>query len=232
MTGVSSADSRTSPPAPVSDSVPASDGRAVRGEATRKRIVEAARDVLLARGYGGTSTRAVADEAGVRLSLVHYHFGSKQRLMLDVLEHENTGLLERQRELYAAPGPLADKWRTACDFLDEDIRSGYVRVLWELWAAGLTDPELAAGWRDALRGWHELLESVFAAWIEDVGVELPITPSVAATLTSHVFLGIEVHRLGGFEAPHREVLDMLGALIERAEEGLDYDALARGWASK
>ena len=51
---------------------------AVRGEATRQRIVEAARDVLLERGYGGTSTRAVAEEAGVRLSLVHYHFGGKQ----------------------------------------------------------------------------------------------------------------------------------------------------------
>ena len=44
--------------------------------------------------------------------------------------------------------------------------------------------------------------------------------------------GGEVFRLGGVESGHREVLDMLGALIERAEEGLDYDALARGWASK
>src|SRR4029077_4737011 len=83
---VSSEASRTSRQ-PVPATEPAPDGRAVRGEATRKRIVEAARDVLLARGYGGTSTRAVADEAGVRVSLVHYHFGSKQRLMLDVLEH-------------------------------------------------------------------------------------------------------------------------------------------------
>ena len=220
MTGVSSADSRTSPPAAVGDSAPASDGRAVRGEATRKRIVEAARDVLLARGYGGTSTRAVADEAGVRLSLVHYHFGSKQRLMLDVLEHENTGLLERQRELYAAPGPLAEKWRTACDFLDEDIRSGYVRVLWELWAAGLADETLAAGWRSAMGGWRSLLESVFAEWAEALGIDLPLRPRALATLVANVFQGIEIELLAGVppdEAPHREVLDALGALIERAE---------------
>ncbi len=188
--------------------------------------------MLVTHGHAGTSTRAVAEEAGVNLSQVHYHFGGRQGLLIEVLHRENEALLARQNALYAAPGPLSEKWRLACDFLDEDLDSGYVRVLWELWAAGLTDPELAAGWRDAVRGWHELLESVFAAWIEDVGVELPITPRVAATLVSHVFLGIEVHLLGGFEAPHREVLDMLGALIERAEEGLDYDALARGWASK
>jgi AcrR family transcriptional regulator len=208
------------------------DGRSIKGAETRDRIVHAARDVLVTHGHAGTSTRAVAEEAGVNLSQVHYHFGGRQGLLIEVLHRENEALLARQTALYSAPGPLSEKWRLACDFLDEDVSSGYVRVLWELWAAGLTDPELADGWREAVRGWHELLESVFAAWIEDVGVELPITPRVAATLTSHVFLGMEVHLLGGFEAPHREVLDMLGALIERAEEGLDYDALARGWASK
>jgi AcrR family transcriptional regulator len=196
------------------------DGRAVRGEATRRRIVEAARDVLLERGHGGTSTRAVAEEAGVRLSLVHYHFGSKQRLLLDVLQHENEMLLERQRALYAAPGPLAEKWRTACDFLDVDIRSGYVRVLWELWAAGLADETLAAGWRSAMGGWRSLLESVFAGWAADLGIELPLSPRGLATLIANVFQGIEIELLAGVadeEAPHREVLDALGALIERAE---------------
>jgi len=217
---VSSEASRTSRQLVPATDPPAPDGRAVRGEATRKRIVEAAREVLLARGYGGTSTRAVADEAGVRLSLVHYHFGSKQRLMLDVLEHENTGLLERQRELYAAPGPLAEKWRTACDFLDVDIRSGYVRVLWELWAAGLADETLAAGWRSATAGWRNLLDSVFAEWADELGIDLPLRPRALATLVTNVFQGIEIELLAGVppdEAPHREVLDALGALIERAE---------------
>src|ERR1700730_13469546 len=136
----------------------APDGRALRGEATRERLLAAARSVLLERGFAQTSTRAVAERAGVRLSLVHYHFGSKQALLAEVLERENELLLERQRELYATPGPLAGKWRTACEFLDEDLRSGYVRVLWELWAAGLADEQLAAGWRSAMGGWRTLLE--------------------------------------------------------------------------
>jgi AcrR family transcriptional regulator len=196
------------------------DGRAVRGEATRRRIVEAAREVLLARGAGGASTRAVADEAGVRLSLVHYHFGSKQRLLIAVLEHENETLLERQRELYAAPAPLAEKWRIACDLLDVDIRSGYVRVLWELWAAGLADESLAAGWRAAMGGWRRLLESVFAEWAHERGIELPLSPRALSTLVANVFQGIEIELLAGVteeEAPHHEVLDALGALIARAE---------------
>lgn len=203
-----------------SDPVPTSDGRARRGETTRSRIVDAAREVLLEHGYGGTSTRAVADEAGVRLSLVHYHFGGKQGLMLEVLERENELLLERQRALYAVPGPLAEKWRTACDFLGDDIRSGYVRVLWELWAAGLADESLAAGWRSAMAEWRRLLESVFATWAEDLDLELPLPPRALATLISNLFQGIEIELLAGVpkqDAPHAEVLEALGALIERAE---------------
>jgi AcrR family transcriptional regulator len=186
------------------------------------KILEAARATLLERGAGGTSTRSVADRAGVPLSLVHYHFGSKHDLLAAVLEHENDLLLARQRELYAAPGPLAEKWRTACAFLDEDIRSGYVRVLWELWAAGLADETLAERWRAAMRGWRELLESVAATWAGERQIALPLTPRALATLVSNIFQGVEVELLAGVgedEAPHREVLDAIGSLIQRAEAG-------------
>ena len=198
----------------------ATDGRILRGEATRRRIVDAAREILLERGHAVASTRAVADEAGVPLSLVHYHFGGKQGLLLEVLHRENELLLKRQQNLYAAPGPLAEKWRTACDFLDEDIRSGYVRVLWELWAAGLADEELAAGWRSAMGGWRRLLESVFTTWAEELEIDLPLSPRALSTLLANMFEGIEIELLAGVpeqDAPHGEVLAAIGVLIERAE---------------
>jgi AcrR family transcriptional regulator len=203
-------------------SASSTDGRAMRGQATRDRIVDAARTVLIEEGHAHTSTRAVADRAGVRLSLVHYHFGGRQGLLVEVLSRENDQLLERQRALFAAPGPLAEKWRIACDLLDEDIGSGYVRLLWELWSAGLADPELAAGWRSATAGWRDLLADVFAKWSEDVDVELPLSPRALATFTANIFQGIEIEMLAGVpesEAPHREILDAIGELIARAEAG-------------
>ncbi len=196
------------------------DGRAVRGEATRVRILDAARDVLVERGYGGTSTRAVAERAAAQLSLVHYHFGGKQQLLVAVLERENERLLQRQRQLYAEPGPLSEKWRTACRFLDDDVESGYVRALWELWAAGLAEPELATRWRAAMAGWRNLLESVFSGWAAELQLELPVSPRILASLVANIFQGIEIELLAGVsepEAPHREALEQLGALIEQAE---------------
>ena len=196
------------------------DLRVARGEATRALILDAARDVLREHGYAAATTRAVADRAGVQLSLVHYHYGGKRGLLVAVLDRENERLLERQHALYAAEAPLAEKWRTACAYLRQDLRSGYVRILWELWAAGLSDPELAARWRDALAGWRELLAETVERWAEVHAVELPLPPRALATLIANAFEGAEVEILAGVsedEAPHLEALEAVGALIERLE---------------
>jgi AcrR family transcriptional regulator len=196
------------------------DLRRARGDDTRALILDAARDALAGDGYTKTTTRAIAERAGVQLSLVHYHFRTKQLLLAAVLARENERLLERQRALYAAPEPLATKWRMACAYLREDLRTGYVRILWELWAVGLADEELAARWREALAGWRDLLTEVVTEWEQEHQIELPISPRALATLVGNAFLGAEAEILAGVtedEAPHLEALETCAQLIEWAE---------------
>jgi AcrR family transcriptional regulator len=196
------------------------DRRSARGDATKESILEAARECLREYGYSGTSIRAVAERAGVQLSLVHYHFGSKQAVLVAVLEHENEKLLERQQALFAGSEPLSAKWRSACRFLEDDLESGYVRILWELWAAGLADEQLAARWREATAGWRRLIAEVVEDWSQEVGLELPISATAVATLVANLFQGLEVEILAGVletEAPHLEVLEAVAQLIEGIE---------------
>ena len=49
---------------------------------TANRILVAVREVVLESGFAALSTRAVADRAGVPLSQIHYHFGSKEQMIL------------------------------------------------------------------------------------------------------------------------------------------------------
>ena len=120
---------------------------------TAKRILCAVREVLLESGFAALSTRAVADRAGVPLSQIHYHFGSKEQMILAMLRDENDSLVKRQTQMFALDLPLAKRWSLACDYLDDDLDSGYVRVLQEMMAAGWTSVEV----RDAVDG-------VLAAW--------------------------------------------------------------------
>ena len=106
----------------------------------------------------GLSTRDVAAAAGVPLSQIHYHFGSKQGLVLALFEYLNAQLLDRQNALFGDPSlKLSEQWDRACDYLDEDIASGYVRVLQELIAASWHDAEVAKVVRAGIMGWVDLI---------------------------------------------------------------------------
>ena len=61
-------------------------GRRPGGPDTRGQILDAARKSFADKGFGGTTIRAVAAEAGVDPALVHHYFGSKDDLFLAALE--------------------------------------------------------------------------------------------------------------------------------------------------
>src|SRR6187431_2498118 len=48
---------------------------------TRERIVTAARELMLERGYEGTTMRAIASRAGVSLGNAYYYFAGKEDLV-------------------------------------------------------------------------------------------------------------------------------------------------------
>ena len=124
---------------------------------TGTTLLEAAKKVLRQNGYSGLSTRDVAAAAGVPLSQIHYHFGSKQGLVLALFEYLNAQLLDRQNALFGdATLKLSEQWDRACDYLDDDIASGYVRVLQELIAASWADAEVAKVVRSGLLIWFDL----------------------------------------------------------------------------
>ena len=185
---------------------------------TRSAIVSAARGCLLADGYANLSTRRVAEAAGVPLSQIHYHFGSKRQLILAVLEAETARLLERQREMFDAPEPLWVRWERACEFLDTDVESGYVRILQEMIAAGWSDPEVAAAVREIAGGWYRVLAEV-ARREQERGVDLGgFTPEEVAALMGTPFLGAEeLILLGVTEStlPMRSALRKVGVLLRR-----------------
>jgi AcrR family transcriptional regulator len=188
---------------------------------TRTLILEAARHRLLADGYAGMSTRKVAAEAGVPLSQVHYHFGSKGGLILALLEQENRRRLDRQTRMYAEDLPLWQRYEQACDFLEDDLDSGYVRVLQEMIAAGWSNAQVGEAVRDLLEGWFALLIEVAREAKRRLGPLGPFTADELATLIGTTFVGSEALLLLGFDRrdlPIRSALRRIGLVIRQREE--------------
>jgi AcrR family transcriptional regulator len=198
---------------------------------TRTRILEAAKTSLLQVGYARLSTRVIAETAGVPLSQIHYHFGSRQKLVLELLEQENRRLLGRQAAMFGSDMPLWKQWVQACDYLDDDLESGYVRVLQEMVAAGWSDPEIARSVGQDIRGWFDLLADVARRAQERFGTLAPFTPEEVAALAGLPFLGAETVILLGLDdtvIAARSALRRIGDVLRTLEEGKDEEEATGG----
>jgi AcrR family transcriptional regulator len=188
---------------------------------TSTTLLEAAKEVLRQNGYAGLSTRDVAAVAGVPLSQIHYHFGSKQGMVLALFEYLNAQLLDRQNALFGdATLKLSEQWDRACEYLDDDIASGYVRVLQELIAASWADAEVAKVVRAGIRGWVDLIVGVARRAENVLGGLGPFTPEEAGAFAANAFIGAESLYLLGLEkkgSPVRQGLRRVGELIRIAE---------------
>lgn len=188
----------------------------------RHLILDATRRCLADTGYADLSTRRIAKEAGVALGHIHYHFASKRNLVLAVLDSENERRLRRQEEMYNADAPLSQQWAQACDFLDDDLDSGYVRILHEMIAVGWTEPDIAERVRSMMSGWYGLLTEVAQRAARELGGLGPFTSEEAAVLLGDAFIGAEAMLLLGTSEerlPHRSALRRIGELIRLAEDG-------------
>jgi len=188
---------------------------------TRPRILTAAKTALLEAGYANLSTRSIAEAAGVPLSQIHYHFGSKQNLVLALLDEENRRRLSRQSAMYASALPLWKQWGQACDFFDDDLESGYVRVLMEMTAAGWSNAEIARAVSAELRGWFDLLADVARRAEDQFGTLGPFTPEEVAALAGLPFLGAEAVILLGLDdsvIAARSALRRIGDVLRTLEE--------------
>ena len=187
---------------------------------TKEQILGAARTVLQRRGGAGLSTRSVAEAAGVNLSLIHYHFRSREGLLLAVLDEMNAELLHRQRRLYSRSDlSLSTKWRKAVEFYRADLKSGYVRVLLELAAEGYANPQIAHRVRASIGGWRDLLTDTAAEALPRFRITA-IEPRELATIVVSAWYGMELQQLLGVaerEGCFSQTLDTIGRLIEQVE---------------
>jgi len=178
--------------------------------AAEEALLDAAERLLVDVGHAGITTRRLAETAGVNHGLVHYYFGSNEQLLLRALERFTERLIERQRELYDADVPFAEKWRTAMHYLvSEDLT--YEKVWLELQALAWNNPGLRDHLADVNAEWRAVLRDAFEAPHRELGIAMPLDALVALVMTFN--LGMIVERLGGVDTGHAQLLDWIDSWL-------------------
>lgn len=116
--------------------------QAERSASTRRRLLDATVDCLVELGYGGTTTSAVSERAGVSRGAQLHHYGTRQQLMGAAVEHLAARRLHSVQAAAARLPDTATRPRRALDLLAEALSGPLYAATLELYTAARTDEEL------------------------------------------------------------------------------------------
>jgi AcrR family transcriptional regulator len=109
-----------------------------------QRIIDAMRDSVARRGAAGSTFEHVAREAGVSRGLLHYYFGTKERLLVEVVRRDTELRVERLDARLAPAKTGDDVIEALVSSLTEVIENepGFFLLLYELFSAGRRNPDI------------------------------------------------------------------------------------------
>lgn len=182
---------------------------------TKQKILATAQRLIAEQGYSGTSLRQIIGEAGVNLAAVHYHFGSKEELLDELIMRKagpvNAERLARLERLQAQPAPpTTEKVLQAfllpmAEAADQD--PPFVRLMGRVMAEGLMDMIIRKHFQDISR-----------KFLADLRRTLPEIPDDEFLWRAHFMIGAMAHTMcgqpdttgkGGAAGGFRERIDRL-----------------------
>ncbi len=189
---------------------------------TKQRIFDAAERLIAGQGYSATSLRQIIAEAGVNLASVHYHFGTKEELLDELIHRKANPVNQRRLELLerakaaAAPAPVPlEKILEAFLMPVAEAAAGdrqFLRVMGRVLAEGLMPQIVEKHFRPVLGSFFtEIRRTVSDLTDEEFGWRRHfLIGAMAHTFCSHSDAGGDFEaRIGylirflvaGFEAP-------------------------------
>ncbi|HEX5594284.1 MAG TPA: TetR/AcrR family transcriptional regulator [Solirubrobacterales bacterium] len=109
-----------------------------------QRIVDAMRESVAKRGAAGSTFEHVAREAGVSRGLLHYYFGTKERLLVEVVRRDTELRVDRLDERLAPAKSVDDVIEALVASLNDVIENepSFFFLLFELFSAGRRNPDI------------------------------------------------------------------------------------------
>src|SRR5215207_9940769 len=126
--------------------------RTLDGEKAQ-RIVDAMRTSVGARGAAGATFDVVAREAGVSRGLLHYYFGTKERLLAEVVRRDCDLRMAALDQQVAGATTAEDVFERLVANLQDlvDREPDLITLVFELFTVGRHNEEIAAQFAELMR---------------------------------------------------------------------------------
>jgi len=195
--------------------------RSARKAQTRARLLEAAARVYARHGFAGATLEEVASEAGFTKGAVYAHFGSRENLLLALVEEhfakevaEQLELFDRDRVTWERPLAGSDRWM-------EDLQENpdRFRLFVELWVHAQREEPLRVRLAQAFTPLRATLARFAAQSAADVDLEVsPHADEQFANVMLGFGLGLGMLKLTDPAAVPSPLLGAVLAVLIRAVE--------------
>jgi AcrR family transcriptional regulator len=149
-----------------------------------QRIIAAMRASVGKRGAAGSTFDHVAREAGVSRGLLHYYFGSKERLLVEVVRHDcdvrNQAMDERLERAGSVDEILDALVVGLNEFIEDD--AGSQAVIYEMLSASRHSEEIRAELAELYRQWRERLAGWLRVKEREGVIRLQAEPEAVASI--------------------------------------------------
>jgi AcrR family transcriptional regulator len=172
------------------------------------RIVEATRASVAARGIAGSTFDHVAREAGVSRGLLHYYFGTKERLLVEVVRRESEVRAQLLDQAVAGAASADEVIDALVRSFEEIIgESSAVVTFYELFVLGQRNAEIAAELARLAQRTRERLAEALRAGSHAGLFELRAAPGDVASFLFALADGVTIRRLSEPELDVRPLMD-------------------------
>jgi len=168
---------------------------------TREHIIAATAKVLAEKGYDATTLREISREAQVAPGLVHYYFGGKDQLLVEVLQVAGQKFHQKMAQLIQRV-PAEQSLEALLTQLHErvDQEPDVYRLRYESFSLGLHNPLIEPKVRERLAQRREEIGSVIAKVLENMahaeGMESsPLDPTPLAAVLLSIFDGLALQKI-------------------------------------
>ena len=190
---------------------------------TKERIIAAASKVLAEKGYDATTLREISREAQAAPGLVHYYFGGKDELLVEVLQAAGQRFHQRMEHL-VQHAPAERSLEAVLTQLRErvDLEPDVYRLRYESFSLGLHNSTIEPKVRERLAQRRNEIGSVMAKALEnseraDGAQPSSLDPTILAALLLSIFDGLALQKIMDptfdLEASYHLLAQMLHGLL-------------------
>jgi AcrR family transcriptional regulator len=174
-----------------------------------QRIVDAMRASVAQRGVAGSTFDHVARDAGVSRGLLHYYFGSKERLLAEVVKRDTELRMASLDAQLAAASSAEDFIGMLRDTLEAMVRDDteFLTLSFEVFTLSRRNPDIAVEFAELVRRTRERVAAVLRAKQAEGVLDLRAEPEAIAEILFGLGDGLALRILGEPGRDHRATVE-------------------------